>query len=839
MSGLLITDAAKQFGVTSKTLRYYEKVGLLATTRAENNYRYYTKQEVERIQQIMILRKMQIPIKDIIRIYQSQDMSVVVETFVNRLQIIDSEINALAELRNVVNNFLQAMIKKGVTKISALPILYEKFESYEKMELLKPIDVSIINLPTMRVLSSRLKENLQVSDSNGFWRWVQANGLPLGEPGRHEHFEYQTAGNDMTILRIAGNFTNDSPYVDYLFNGGLFAVANFYLDDDVNERFHSIISAFDENKFYEIDYKHNGELRHEALIEMLISPDDKRELVSMFVPVKKRFADAGHFENGERIDVPLQEIEQQNPVLWAKEVNIMSLTPRENSKLTLLENGEINFLQWLWPGVLPTEISVQIPFRVDVEFRASLNSLYITHGKAMLKANGGYRNDHANHRHSLTLRQPVFGDEHTVDYIGLTDPQNINTLSWIVGEKYIVCILNGEVKLCFANAPYMRLNSKVHTPQEITIGSDQDHYHDNLVLKNIKISQLAQSKKNKLKKGDLTMITRQSNNILPDLHQLITWHYGENYVINGCMRLLMERVQPDEPINTNYNLFAAITGDNEVQAYGRGFKRSYNQHDLPLSSVWDGQDLIAYLFDELGYEHSYVTAAQIRENKGMYVETVKAYIDKGIPVLARTTSPQGYGSNYELIVGYEESGKVLLYLDGDDIEPRKEVVGEPRGKEWQIEWDWIFIGDKKRDIDKKTLYTNCLKRTLEMLTSPDKYGCSYGAKAFRDWADDIENGFFVNGGEYTAYVCVLATNGGRGFGYIYEQMPEFGFLKDILDNQCKRNNELWDELEKLGGGFNVTNEVMQDAAKRKQIANKIREFAVCKDEIVQILQKML
>jgi len=301
----------------------------------------------------------------------------------------------------------------------------------------------------------------------------------------------------------------------------------------------------------------------------------------------------------------------------------------------------------------------------------------------------------------------------------------------------------------------------------------------------------------------------------------------------------MERVNPDEPINTNYNLFAAITGDNEVQAYGRGFKRSYNQHDLPLSSVWDGQDLVAYLFDELGYEHTYVTAAQIRQNKAMYTETVKAFIDKGIPILVRTASPQGYGSNYELIVGYEEGGKVLLYLDGDDIEPRKETVGEPRGNEWHIEWDWVFIGDKKRDIDKKTLYTNCLKRTLEMLTSPDKYGCSYGAKAFRDWADDIENGFFAKGGEYTAYVCVLATNGGRGFGYIYEQMPEFGFLKNILDNQCKRNNELWSELEKLGGGFNVTNEVMQDMAKRKQIADKIREFAVCKDEIVKILEDAL
>jgi hypothetical protein len=359
-----------------------------------------------------------------------------------------------------------------------------------------------------------------------------------------------------------------------------------------------------------------------------------------------------------------------------------------------------------------------------------------------------------------------------------------------------------------------------------------------LIFRSITISQLARRKKNTIKQGDLTMITKQSNNTLPDLNNLITWHYGENYVINGCMRFLMERVQPDEPINTDYNLFAAITGDNEVQVYGHGFKRSYNIHDIPLSSVWNGPDFISYLFKELGYEHTYVTAAQIKENKGMYIETVKAYIDKGIPVLARTAVPDGHGSNFELVVGYEENGKVLIYLDGDDkVHLHKETVGEPKGEAWPIEWDWIFIGDKNRDIDKKTLYTNCLKRTLEMLTSPDKYGCSYGAKAFRDWADDIENGFFASGGEYTTYVCVLATNGGRGFGYIYEQMPEYVFLKDILDNQCKKNNDLWGELEKLGGGFNVTNEIMQDVEKRKKIADTVREFAVAKDEIVQILQK--
>ena len=106
--GLCITDAVKQFGVTSKTLRYYERVGLLEAKRSnDNNYRYYDEPEVERIKQIIILRKMQISIKDIIRIYENEDMSTVVETFVNRIRVLDDEIDTLSELRDLTNEFLQ------------------------------------------------------------------------------------------------------------------------------------------------------------------------------------------------------------------------------------------------------------------------------------------------------------------------------------------------------------------------------------------------------------------------------------------------------------------------------------------------------------------------------------------------------------------------------------------------------------------------------------------------------------------------------------------------------------------------------------------------------------
>lgn len=79
-------------------------------------------------EQIMGLRKMQMPIKDILRIYESEDMSTVVEVFVDRINAIDEETNALAELKRIVSEFLQTMIQNGITKISAIPLLYEEMD---------------------------------------------------------------------------------------------------------------------------------------------------------------------------------------------------------------------------------------------------------------------------------------------------------------------------------------------------------------------------------------------------------------------------------------------------------------------------------------------------------------------------------------------------------------------------------------------------------------------------------------------------------------------------------------------------------------------------------------
>lgn len=63
-----IAEVARAAGVTSRTLRHYESVGLLHPSRvAANGYRFYGETEVARLYRIRALRALDVPLPDIAR----------------------------------------------------------------------------------------------------------------------------------------------------------------------------------------------------------------------------------------------------------------------------------------------------------------------------------------------------------------------------------------------------------------------------------------------------------------------------------------------------------------------------------------------------------------------------------------------------------------------------------------------------------------------------------------------------------------------------------------------------------------------------------------------------
>lgn len=72
-----VHQLAKLAGVTPRTLRYYDKVGLLSpATHGKNGYRYYGEKEMVRLQQILFFRELEFPLEDIKRMMHRPDFDV-------------------------------------------------------------------------------------------------------------------------------------------------------------------------------------------------------------------------------------------------------------------------------------------------------------------------------------------------------------------------------------------------------------------------------------------------------------------------------------------------------------------------------------------------------------------------------------------------------------------------------------------------------------------------------------------------------------------------------------------------------------------------------------------
>lgn len=390
------------------------------------------------------------------------------------------------------------MMDNGITHISALPLIYEKMETHllakeqrkkitmERLSeisdiITKPLDINIVVLIPMRVISSRNKDT-DISDLDGFWNWLSINQIPYGTPGSHSLFEYQNDSFDTVIIqKIEDDFINNGPYLDYEFKGGLFAVCTTYVDNDISELHQKMMKSFDDNPYFEVDYYHDGSLRHESLVEAVISPDSKREKINIYLTVKRRMLNSIYDEANMLIDnISFAEIEKANPILYEHNIDFNTITPIYNPHYKVLNNGVAEFICWISSRMLSTNFAVKIPFRVDIEFLvessserygygADEGSLWFSHGNHTYSINTEYSADSRLSKHAIAFNQPVVGNRFLFPKIGDIKYDEYNRLTWIIGEKHFAVIINDEVRYCGVDFPYMNMELYLQKPENILI----------------------------------------------------------------------------------------------------------------------------------------------------------------------------------------------------------------------------------------------------------------------------------------------------------------------------------------------------------------------------------
>lgn len=133
-----IKDVEKQVGISKANIRFYEEEGLIHPARnQENNYREYSKADVEQLQEIKKLRLIGIPVQEIKEIYE--DRLTLQEALSRRLDEIEKEERTLKETKLTCQKALKS--KLDITSIDQLEIEEEKEEWQVRLAILLKEDI--------------------------------------------------------------------------------------------------------------------------------------------------------------------------------------------------------------------------------------------------------------------------------------------------------------------------------------------------------------------------------------------------------------------------------------------------------------------------------------------------------------------------------------------------------------------------------------------------------------------------------------------------------------------------------------------------------------------------
>lgn len=133
-----VKDVSEITGISIRTLRYYDEIGLLKPTKLTNSgYRLYGNKELEKLQEIMFFRELEIPLVDIKKIMENPNY--------DKEQILLTQKKILEIKRNRLNGIIELItdVMKGVNTMS--------FGAFSNEEVQKMVNHSLECMPKERL----------------------------------------------------------------------------------------------------------------------------------------------------------------------------------------------------------------------------------------------------------------------------------------------------------------------------------------------------------------------------------------------------------------------------------------------------------------------------------------------------------------------------------------------------------------------------------------------------------------------------------------------------------------------------------------------------------------
>ncbi|MFU0768568.1 MerR family transcriptional regulator [Staphylococcus pasteuri] len=204
-------------GVTKRTLHYYDEIGLLKVQKNENNYKVYNQNDLVRLQKILLLKNLDMSIKEIYEVidYNDEQLKSVLE---NQKVSLTQNINNLENSRIAIEKFINNIPIVEIEELNHVP--YKQYQEeakikYENLDVYK----TYTNKHNDQLLSN--KENIERLDQI----FEKFNGLALNKVNISEMkdvvYEWKELMNLYThfdnelLCLIADTYHNDVRFKNY------------------------------------------------------------------------------------------------------------------------------------------------------------------------------------------------------------------------------------------------------------------------------------------------------------------------------------------------------------------------------------------------------------------------------------------------------------------------------------------------------------------------------------------------------------------------------------------------------------------------------------------------
>lgn len=138
-----ISDVSKKYNITKRSLRYYEEIGLLKSIRnGISKSRYFDENEINRLEQILILRSIKFSINEISMVLHSDNTDMIFEIFSNRLKELNDKIDELNYSKYIIGSFIEMGKTIGINKVNIYQLLREQIYVHSKDERMINVEKS-------------------------------------------------------------------------------------------------------------------------------------------------------------------------------------------------------------------------------------------------------------------------------------------------------------------------------------------------------------------------------------------------------------------------------------------------------------------------------------------------------------------------------------------------------------------------------------------------------------------------------------------------------------------------------------------------------------------------